>query len=157
MQNTYGLPGRDSLPPMAPTNIDIVLRAFERFNSGDWEAVTRNVHPDFTWVNDVETARLTGSAVEIQGPGELREFWRAFFDLWEEWRMEPGAPIEVASGAVCLPVRFTGRGKGSGVPIEFDYFQVWEIRDGLPARINNVRDRKAALEAAGLEDQSSQA
>jgi ketosteroid isomerase-like protein len=141
---------------MSPTNSEIVLRGFDSFNRGDWDAATSNVHPAFVWINDEDTALLMGSPVELHGPEELREWWRGFFGQWEEWRMEPGETVEGEDGRVFLPVQFTGRGKGSGVPIEFDFFNVWEIRDGMPARITNIRDRDAALAAAGLMDQSSQ-
>ncbi|MEK6252932.1 MAG: nuclear transport factor 2 family protein [Actinomycetota bacterium] len=136
---------------MAPTNIELVLRAFEAFNRGDWEAAT-NVPEDFVWINDAETVRMTGTPRQATGPDELREFWRAFFGLWDEWQMVPGEPVEDDSGHVFIPVHFSGRGKGSGVPIDWDYFHVWEFRDGRPAKISNIRDREAALAAAGLSD-----
>jgi ketosteroid isomerase-like protein len=135
---------------------EIVLRGFQSFNAGDWEAASSNLHPDFVWVNDEETARLTGTPVEAVGPAELRRTWRAFFDLWQEWRMTPGQPVDGGDGRVLIPVHFTGLGKESGVPIEFDYFQVWEFRDGMTVRITQFRDHEAALAAAGLADQSRQ-
>ena len=65
--------------------------------------------------------------------------------------MEPGQPVESDSGRVLVPVTFTGRGRGSGVPIEWDYFQVWEFaEDGRPLKISNIRDENGAREAAGL-------
>jgi ketosteroid isomerase-like protein len=144
------------LPPVATPNAAIVLSAFDAFNSGDWELATRNLDPDFEWVNDEETSRMTGTELEARGPERVREFWRSFSSFWEEWRMQPGEPVESASNRVLVPVKSTGRGKGSGVPIEFDFFQVWTIRDGAPMRIENHRDRSAAMSAAGLDPQSLQ-
>jgi hypothetical protein len=41
-------------------------------------------------------------------------------------------------------------GKGSGVPIEVEYFSVWELEAGFVVRILRYLDRDEALEAAGL-------
>ena len=49
---------------MPLSNRDIVLRGFASFNSGDWDAATRGLHPDFVWVSDPETARLTAAVYE---------------------------------------------------------------------------------------------
>jgi ketosteroid isomerase-like protein len=142
---------------MPSPKVDAVMLGFEVFNRGDWDAAS-NVREDFEWINDPETSRMTATPARANGPGELREFWDAFFSQWEEFRMDPGEPLESESGTVVVPVRFTGRGRGSGVPIEWDYFQVWEFADdGRPLRISNIRDRAAAMAAAGVADQSSQA
>ena len=130
---------------MTPSNPDIALRAFESFNSGDWEGATRGLGPDFVWVNDAETSRMTGTALEARGPDAVREFWHSFFSQWDEWRMEPGEPVEEPPGLVTIPVTFTARGSGSGVPIVFEFIQVWEIEDGRPVRITNKRGSDAAL------------
>jgi SnoaL-like domain len=137
---------------MASRYVDSVLLGFEVFNRGDWEAAS-NVRDDFVWINDADTASMTATPAKATGPKELREFWDAFFGQWEEFRMEPGEPVESDSGAILVPVRFTGRGRGSGVPIEWDYFQVWEFaEDGRPQRISNIRDRARAMAAAGVSD-----
>jgi ketosteroid isomerase-like protein len=135
---------------MASPAVETVLLGFEVFNRGDWEAASR-VRDDFVWVNDEDAARMTATPARAAGPEELREFWEAFFGQWEKWRMDPGEPVESQDGKVLVPVRFTGRGRGSGVPIEWNYFQVWEFAgDGRPLRISNIRDEAVAREAAGL-------
>jgi SnoaL-like domain len=137
---------------MASDKVAAVMLGFEVFNRGDWEAAS-NVRDDFVWINDAETAKMTGTPARANGPLELRQFWEAFFGFWEEFRMDPGEPVEGDSGTVLVPVRFTGRGRGSGVPIEWHYFQVWEFGDdGRPLRISNIRDRARAMSAAGLSD-----
>jgi ketosteroid isomerase-like protein len=140
---------------MASAKVESVRLGFEIFNGGDWEAAS-NVRDDFVWLNDPDVAHLSGTA-QATGPDQLRNFWDEFSRQWEAFRMDPGEAIESDSGAVMVSVHFTARGRGSGVPIHFDFFQVWEFaEDGRPLRISNVRDRDAALAAAGL-DHSSQA
>ena len=140
---------------MPPSHSDFVLAGFANFNNGDWEAASANLHPEFVWVNDADTAGVMGVELELRGPAQMRAWWASFFGQWDEWEMVPGEPREGSGGRVFIPCRFTGTGKGSGVPIEFDFFQVWDFKDGSPVRIRNIRDPDAALAAAGL-DQSAQ-
>jgi hypothetical protein len=135
---------------MPPTNGEIVLAAFARFNSRDWERATSVLHPEFVWINDADTAGVMGTPVELHGPVELRDWWQSFFGQWDEWRMDTREPQEGSGGSILIPCRFIGRGPGSGVPIEFDFFQVWDFKDAMPVRITNIRDREAASKAAGL-------
>jgi ketosteroid isomerase-like protein len=43
-----------------------------------------------------------------------------------------------------------GRGKGSGVEVERELFQLFTFRDDRIARLRMYQDEKEALEAAGL-------
>ena len=43
-------------------------------------------------------------------------------------------------------------GRGSGVEVEMEYWQVWLFRDGKAARWEEYLDRQEALEAAGLKE-----
>jgi hypothetical protein len=47
-------------------------------------------------------------------------------------------------------VRQRATGAVSGVPLEGDLFQVWQLRDGVPARMEMFFDREKAQAAAGL-------
>jgi ketosteroid isomerase-like protein len=49
-------------------------------------------------------------------------------------------------------IRQTGRGRQSGVPIEYHYFELFTIRDGKVLQIEFFRHRADALEAAGLRE-----
>ena len=49
-------------------------------------------------------------------------------------------------------VRFTGRGKASGAPVEMTLISVGSLRDGLIYRVRNYPDMAEALEAAGLSE-----
>ena len=51
---------------------------------------------------------------------------------------------------MCL--RQWGRGKGSGVPVEYRFFGVWTFRDGKVIRYKGFNERAEALEAAGLRE-----
>jgi hypothetical protein len=49
-------------------------------------------------------------------------------------------------------VRLRGTGITSGVATEDLLYQVFTLRDGRAVRVEYFRDRKEALEAAGLEE-----
>jgi hypothetical protein len=51
---------------------------------------------------------------------------------------------------VLISIRQTGRGRQSGVPIEYHYFQLFTIRDGKVRKVEFFRHPADALEAAGL-------
>jgi ketosteroid isomerase-like protein len=135
-----------------PTNTEIVLDVFETLSNGDWDGARDIVHEDFVWTNDENTAQLTGVTVEIKGQDELFDFWCAFFDQWDEWQMSHGEPIESESGKVFMPVHFSAQVKGHDAPVEFNFFQVWEVKDGKPSRSSIMRTREAALASAGIDD-----
>jgi hypothetical protein len=46
-------------------------------------------------------------------------------------------------------LRFTGRGKGSGVEGDVRFWSVWRFRDGRPRRIENFMKRADAEQAVG--------
>ena len=53
---------------------------------------------------------------------------------------------------VFIAFAMDGRGRGSGVDVAREGFQVWHFRDGRGARIEEYVDRAEALEAAGLSE-----
>jgi ketosteroid isomerase-like protein len=57
-----------------------------------------------------------------------------------------------AGEQVINSVRFTGRGKASGAPVELTLALVGSVRDGLIYRIPNYPDMATALAAAGLSE-----
>ena len=57
---------------------------------------------------------------------------------------------DLGSGAVLAVVTETGRGKGSGVPVERHFAALYTVIDGKIARATVFRSEQDALEAAGL-------
>jgi len=60
--------------------------------------------------------------------------------------------IDAGNGRVFSSHRQSAIGKGSGVPIEVEYFSVFELEAGLVVRIRHYLDRDEALDAAGLSE-----
>jgi uncharacterized protein len=70
-------------------------------------------------------------------------------DVWDDFRFEVEELID-AGDKVFAAVQLSGRGKGSGVPVDQHDIHVCTIRDGKVVRIDVHRDRAEALKAAGL-------
>ena len=66
--------------------------------------------------------------------------------------MEPREFIDAGEGVVIAVVDMTGRGKGSGAPLDAQAFFVCELDAGLIVRDRAFTSRSQALEAAGLSE-----
>jgi ketosteroid isomerase-like protein len=135
---------------MSEQNVEIVRRAFEAFNAGDWDSALKDAHDDVEWVNLVE--RNIDQPASFHGRDEIRRFWDEFFGVWDSCEMQL-IEVEAHGDRVLAEVHFEAHGQASGVPIVLDYFALYAFRDGLIARIENYATREEALEAAGV-DQS---
>ena len=83
-----------------------------------------------------------------RGPAGVREFFRRWVGAFDNWDYEIGEMTEVGDWVV-FHMRQRGRGKGSGVPVTDNFWQVWRIREGK--LIHRIRrpNKAAALEAVG--------
>jgi ketosteroid isomerase-like protein len=68
---------------------------------------------------------------------------------FDDWGYDVEEVME-APDSVMVRSHHWGRGKGSRVPVEARFWQVWVMRDGKAIRITHHIDKRAALEAAGL-------
>src|SRR5215211_1192760 len=74
---------------------------------------------------------------------------RHYWGTWDEYRLDAEELID-AGASVVLVVHEQGRGKGSGVPVEHDFAQVWTVHRGKVIRWELFPDKATALQAAGL-------
>jgi ketosteroid isomerase-like protein len=65
--------------------------------------------------------------------------------------VEPERFID-GGGDVVVIARITGKGKGSGLDIDWRQGYVWTVRDGKAVRFRWFTKPEQALEAAGLSD-----
>jgi ketosteroid isomerase-like protein len=76
-----------------------------------------------------------------------RHWWGA----WTDYSLNAEEIIDAGSSVVLL-VHEQGRGKGSGVPFEKRWAQVWTFSRGRIVRWEAYPDKAVALEAAGLRE-----
>jgi ketosteroid isomerase-like protein len=132
---------------MSEGNVEIVRRAIEAYGHEGLGGTLRFYDPEIEWTS-------TGDYIEAatyRGHDGLRRYLGTMEEQFEDLRVEPVELID-AGERVISSVRFTGRGKASGAPVEMTLISVGSLRDGLIYRVRNYPDMAAALEAAGLRD-----
>jgi uncharacterized protein len=136
---------RDTAWAMSKENVEIVRRAYENWNRGDYAAALESVAPEIE-AEDNLGGVLDGTYEGIAGFQKYAVgFWGSFVDFHTE--------IEdfIAEGdEVVISAHHYGRGKGSGVRVEMHNWHVWTVRDGKIVRYRVFRTKPEALEAAGL-------
>ena len=132
---------------MSEGNVEVLRAAYEGWNRGDFDWGTL-VAPEFEYV---VTGALVGLSGRHQGLEGFMRFLEQFWGEFDEPHTEPQEFI-VAGESVLAVVSFHGRGKQSGVEVNWEVFQLWTFRDGKVVRGQGFFDRKEALEAAGLEE-----
>jgi ketosteroid isomerase-like protein len=82
----------------------------------------------------------------------VREYMRTFLEAWTRLTIEADGFLEAGDTVVAEVVQ-RGTGKESGAePAEFRYFHLWSFRGCKVIRLEVVRNRADALEAAGLRE-----
>jgi ketosteroid isomerase-like protein len=118
-------------------------RFYEAFNRGDFDAATDVADPE------IEFVRALGQP-PLRGADALRAWMQP--DAFEEQRLE-AFEFTINRPKVLVRQRAEGRGAGSGIEVDVDFWSVWTLNDdGLATRLEFFlgHERAAALEAAGL-------
>src|SRR5438128_5966358 len=129
---------------MARENVEIVRRIIDGWNRGDssyWKSIDPDMEMDSAMGFDLDGT--------YRGPAEIAKVLGAFWGEFEDGRTE----IEECFPAgehVVLGVHFYGKGKSSGVEIDWPGWHVWTLRDGKAVHWRLVRTKREALKAVGL-------
>jgi ketosteroid isomerase-like protein len=108
------------------------------------ESVFEFLAPDVEW-----EARSDLPDAEIYtGHDGVRALFARFRDVMDEMWFQPEEFI-LAGEQVVVPLRWGGRGRGSGVPFEEREAWAFTVRDGAITRVKEYATAQAALEAAG--------
>jgi ketosteroid isomerase-like protein len=137
---------------MSQENVERAREAYDALGlavrKGDLDAFFREyVHPEIEWVP------LEGAldVAPSHGHGPVKARMMAILDVMEESRIEAEEIID-AGEKVVIAIRISGRGRGSGIDVEANWFHVVTDRDDKAARIEWYASREEALEAAGLSE-----
>jgi ketosteroid isomerase-like protein len=132
---------------MSQENVEAVRLALEAYEREGLDGYLRYLDPEIEWTStDAYIERAT-----YRGHEGVRRYLGTMEAEFEEIRIEPVELID-AGEQVISSVRISGRGKGSGAPVELILISVGWLRDGVAYRIRNYPDMAAALEAAGLSE-----
>jgi ketosteroid isomerase-like protein len=131
----------DSMPH---DKLETVRAAFEAWGSPSWfdffaADIEWEVRPDLP------------DASVYRGHDGVRRLVARFTDVMSDMWFEPEELIEAGEDQVVVPLRWGGKGMGSGMEFE-ERRETWvfTVRDGRIARIKEFATRDEALEAAGL-------
>src|SRR5437870_6351158 len=96
---------------MSSANLDLVRSIHMAWKSGDWTSVE--------WADpEIEYVIADGPAPgRWNGLGGLEEGWRNILSAWENFRLEADEYRELDAERVLVLVRWSGRGKTSGVEL----------------------------------------
>ena len=131
---------------MSRENLETVRRIYDAWGRGDFRAGTELYDREILLVLRPEFPE----AGAYHGPEEIRKYMREDFLRDLEDAAIVGEDFLDAGDSVVVRVTQRATGPGSGVPVEMSYYQVWTFRGRFVVRIESVRTRSEALEAAGL-------
>jgi ketosteroid isomerase-like protein len=133
---------------MPEDGVELVRDAIDAINRGDLDAWLDTLHPDFEFRNAPEMPD------DPSGTGKEAALasMKTTLDLAENVRVDVKEITTLDDGRILLTTRVSAHGKGSGVPVTFDRWDLMTIRDGKFIRAEIYLDRGQALAAAGLAD-----
>ena len=117
----------------------------------DWDDEAIREMTERLWSPEVELrwSRNAPEARVYQGRDGVIQAFREWVEPFREYYIEPLDFIE-QEDRVIIPQRHWGVGSISGIPVEFKFTWVYEIRDNQIARVDEYDTLEEALEAAGL-------
>jgi ketosteroid isomerase-like protein len=133
---------------MSQENVELVRLGFEAIERGDLALVEQFTLPDAVMVQPPEVP----DAKTYEGASAIREAMDDWPKQWEDFRMELLEIIDAGDDAVVSVTRHQGRGRQSGIEMDFEVFYVYRIREGRLARLEMFFSRGQALEAVGLRE-----
>ena len=131
---------------MSQENVEIVRRIYEAQRSGDFAAAFALIDPEV----ECHVAFRPDKRL-FHGHDGVAEATRTWIGAWEGFQSLIEEMIDAGDHVICVEQQ-SGRGKGSGVPLEQQIFAVFKVRDGKAVRMAWFFERSEALEAAGLSE-----
>jgi ketosteroid isomerase-like protein len=125
-------------------NVELVRQGVDAFQRGDLDALLALTHEDFE-IYLPQNLPNSGTYVGHEG---FRTWLDQWLEAWEEFTVEIVDATPAGSRHVVADIRQTGRGKGSGIPVEMGVAYLWEVRDDRFAALQLHASGEEALEVA---------
>jgi ketosteroid isomerase-like protein len=134
---------------MSQENVEILRRFAEVFETGDLERIVSEFFdPEIEWRTSAEDP----DAATHRGPEAYKRYVEQWWESFEGLHAEVEEYIDAGDDRVFTWVRWTGRGRASGVDADWHLAIIYTMRDGKVALAEEYFDRDEALEAAGLSE-----
>jgi ketosteroid isomerase-like protein len=129
---------------MSRQNVEVVRAIYRAFARRDREALVRHLDPSIR----VYARPLHPDASVYEGWEGFLRFSQTDWEAFEEVAYEPQDFL--ANGPyVVVPIKQSGRGKGSALSVEERIVNVWKLRRGKCVELRIFSTIEEALEAAG--------
>ena len=127
---------------MSEENVALIRRIYDAW---DREESARDfIAADVEYVNPPY-------AVE-PGTRHGRKSFSVVRGTYEDFEIRAERFIDAGDDVVVVLARYSGTGRGSGVPVEGEHGYVWTVRDGMAAHFRWFHSHREALEVAGLQE-----
>jgi ketosteroid isomerase-like protein len=134
------------MSPSVEANVEVVRAGYDAINREGPDGARAFMDPHIV----LEMPEGLIDAGSYHGRDALMRVWHAYSDEFDEFRWEVERLFGV-DDRVFLQVRERGRGRQSGVEVDWQRWWVYTLRDGLIVRARFCRDEASALEAVGLD------
>ena len=131
---------------MSAENVEVVRRAADAFNRGDVDALMADAVDDFLFLPG--RSALHGG---YRGEAGLRKFFADNEETYEVFTMRIDEIREVGDQVVQIGIVHL-RARGGGLDTEGPLAAVVTLRAGKMVKVEDFRERSAALAAVGLSD-----
>jgi ketosteroid isomerase-like protein len=134
---------------MSDENVSIVRRIYDALERRD-DSVGELWHPDveFDVSRDIWGAVVGGG--HYRGVEGVRQWMLDLYAAWEHLDLGCEELIDAGDDRVIAVLRVRGRGRVSGIELEYSPAGIWTFRDGRVVSVVWYGSRDEALAAAGL-------
>ena len=121
--------------------VELVRGIVDALNRGDVDGMLARMDRDFEWrpLEESPVARV------YRGREEVRRYVEDWLSTFDSIRLDLEDPTEVAD-CVVAGVHGHARGRASGVELDSHFCQVWTLRRGKAAGMEEYATREQALE-----------
>jgi ketosteroid isomerase-like protein len=133
---------------MSQENVELARKTWAAVQRGDYTVAQQLLTADAVIVQPPEVP----DAKTYRGREAIRRGWEDWPKQWDDFRLDLIDVIDVSDDVVISVTRQRGRGRESGIDMDFEVYFVAHGRDGMTNRLEMFFSREQALKAAGLEE-----
>ena len=128
---------------MAAENVATIRQMYDAYSRGDYAAGLSCLDPEIEFSQPTDEP----GGGTFHGHEGVIEAFTKWTGAWNDYRVEVEDLTDLGD-CVLAKTRHYGRGKGSGVAVEQEIFQLWTLRDGKVVRAAMYYEEAEAREAA---------
>jgi ketosteroid isomerase-like protein len=132
---------------MTPTNLDLVRSILAAWETGDFSSAAW-AHPDIEYV---QIGEGPNPGIWLGIPGMTRGFGE-WISAWEDYRVVADEYREIDDERVLVLARQSGRGRSSGLEVQFDAPCMFHVRGGKVTRLAVYTHPERALADLGFNE-----